>query len=103
MASRKPEFSTRIEAAAGSLLSLTTDGHHWLARSSRATDPCFVFLEQLNVSPSHGRIHDVPIAICRHEEMLDHHLRRIDQAVMQSRKLTRPESTCPMRFLQLTS
>jgi hypothetical protein len=55
MASRKREFSTRIEAAAGSLLSLTTDGHHWLARSSRATDPCFVFLEQLNVSPSHGR------------------------------------------------
>ena len=32
-----------------------------------------------------------------------HHLRRIDQVVMQSRTLTRPESACPMRFLQLTS
>jgi hypothetical protein len=33
----------------------------------------------------------------------DHHLRWIDQAVVQSRKLTRPESTCPMRIVQLTS
>jgi hypothetical protein len=32
----------------------------------------------------------------------DHHLHRIDQAVMQSRKLTRPESICPMRVFQLT-
>src|SRR5215470_13919195 len=32
-----------------------------------------------------------------------HHLRRIDQVVMQSGTLTRPESACPMRFLQLTS
>jgi hypothetical protein len=33
----------------------------------------------------------------------DHHLRRIDQAVVQSRELLGPESTRPMRFLQLTS
>src|SRR5688572_21259396 len=33
----------------------------------------------------------------------DHHLRRIDEAVMQSRKITRPESTGPMRFFRLTS
>ncbi len=32
-----------------------------------------------------------------------HHLGRIDQAVMQSRHLTWPESTRPMRFFQLTS
>src|SRR5688572_28340109 len=32
-----------------------------------------------------------------------HHLRRIDQAVVQSRKLARPESTGPMRFFQSTS
>jgi hypothetical protein len=32
----------------------------------------------------------------------DHHLRRIDQAVVQSGNLARPESTCPMRFFQLT-
>src|SRR5688572_14123504 len=31
----------------------------------------------------------------------NHHLRRIDQAVMQSGNLTRPEATCPMRFFQL--
>src|SRR5688572_4398790 len=31
----------------------------------------------------------------------DHHLRRIDQAVMQSRNLARPESAGPMRFFQL--
>src|SRR5687767_7066598 len=33
----------------------------------------------------------------------DHHLRRIDQAVVESRKLTRPEPACPMRFFQLAS
>src|SRR5262245_47060796 len=33
----------------------------------------------------------------------DHHLRRIDQAVMQSRNVARLESACPMRFFQLTS
>src|SRR5262245_8855111 len=32
-----------------------------------------------------------------------HHLRRIDQVVMQSWTRTRPESACPMRFFQLTS
>ena len=36
-------------------------------------------------------------------EGADHHLRRIGQAVMQSRKLTRPESTSPMRVFQFTS
>src|SRR4030095_3816589 len=29
-----------------------------------------------------------------------HHLRRIDQVVIQSRILTRPESACPIRFFQ---
>src|SRR5262245_49834038 len=38
-------------------------------------DPCFVFTEQLNVPPSHGRIDNLPIAICRYEEMLDHAVR----------------------------
>ena len=33
----------------------------------------------------------------------DHHLRRIDQAVVQAWKLTRPEPTCPVRVFQLTS
>ena len=33
----------------------------------------------------------------------DHHLHRIDQTVMQPRKLTRPETTCPMRFFQSAS
>jgi hypothetical protein len=33
----------------------------------------------------------------------DHHLRWIDQAVMQPRNLTRPESTCPMGVFQLAS
>src|SRR5262249_25437018 len=32
-----------------------------------------------------------------------HHLRRIDQVVMQSRTLPRLESACPMRFFQFTS
>src|SRR4051812_10876871 len=32
-----------------------------------------------------------------------HHLRRIDQVIVQSRTLTRRESACPVRFLQLTS
>src|SRR5687768_8009825 len=32
-----------------------------------------------------------------------HHLRRIDQVVMQSKSLTGPESACPMRLFQLTS
>src|SRR5688500_7923731 len=33
----------------------------------------------------------------------DHHLRRLDQAVMQTGKIARPESTRPMRVFQLTS
>jgi hypothetical protein len=33
----------------------------------------------------------------------DHHLRGIDQAVMQAWKHTRLESTCPMRVFQLAS
>src|SRR5262249_12909403 len=32
-----------------------------------------------------------------------HQFRRIEEVVMQSRTLTRLESACPMRFLQLTS
>src|SRR5262245_43565750 len=32
-----------------------------------------------------------------------HHLRRIDQVVMESRPLSVPESACPMRFFQSTS
>ncbi len=36
-------------------------------------------------------------------EAPDHHLRRIDQAVMQARNHTGPEATCPVRFFQLPS
>src|SRR5262249_29196360 len=31
-----------------------------------------------------------------------HHLRGIDEIVMQSRTLTRPEAACPISFFQLT-
>jgi hypothetical protein len=44
-----------------------------------------------------------PTRLPPHMEGADHHLSRIDQAVMQSRKLTRSESTGPMSFFQLTS
>jgi hypothetical protein len=33
----------------------------------------------------------------------DHHLRWIGQAVVQSRKLTRPEPICPVRVFQFTT
>src|SRR5215471_16892462 len=44
-------------------------------RLRQATDPCFIFLEQLNVPLSHGRIDNVPSVIRRYEEMLDHAVR----------------------------
>jgi hypothetical protein len=43
-----------------------------IQRFRGATDPCFVFLEQLKVPPSHGRIDNVLLAIRRYEEVLDH-------------------------------
>src|SRR5579864_8395922 len=46
-----------------------------IQRLRQAADPCFVFLEQLSVPPSHVRIDDVPIEIRRYEEMLDHAVR----------------------------
>ena len=53
------------------------------------------------------RVTDSPIAarptrLPPHMKTANHHLRRIDQAVMQSGEITRLESTCPMCFFQLT-
>src|SRR4051794_17479204 len=47
----------------------------FIQRLRQAADPCFVFLEQLKVTPPRGRIDNVPIAIRRYEEMLDHAVR----------------------------
>src|ERR1700757_860830 len=46
-----------------------------IQRLREAADPGFVFLEQLNVTPSHGRIDSVPAGIRRNEEVLDHGVR----------------------------
>jgi hypothetical protein len=44
-----------------------------------------------------------PMRLPPQVEAADHHLCRIDQAVVQSRKVARRESTGPMRLLQLPS
>src|SRR5262250_3603253 len=44
-----------------------------------------------------------PTRLLPQMEAADHHLRWIDQAVMQSWNVARSESTCPMCFFQTTS
>src|SRR5262245_22393547 len=46
-----------------------------IQRRRQATDPRFVSLDQLKMSLSHRRIDNVPVAIRRYEEMLDHAVR----------------------------
>ena len=46
-----------------------------IQRLRHPTDQCFVLLDQLKVPLSHRRVDNVPIAIRRDEEMLDHAVR----------------------------
>src|SRR5215831_7375539 len=72
------------------------------AHTQQRKAPYHIQVKQ-SVRVSNATIVTRPVSLLPQMKGAYHHLCRIDQVVMQSRTLTRPESPCPMRFLQLTS